>query len=74
MKRNRLISGPLFDPTSHYFLKTTYYGPLIRIASIITHGIAHREMTIVLLTRRKLGFVLGTMLEPPKSEFKEFEA
>lgn len=56
--------GPLFDPTSYYYLKTTDYNPLA-INNILQGNSYYypwnMEMTTILITRRKLGFVLGQL-------------
>jgi len=74
---NKPRGGPLSDPTSIYFLKSSDYNPLV--VSNILQGSAnyfpwHREMTTILITRRKLGFVLGTLKAPDDSTSEEYEA
>ena len=69
--------GPLFDPTSYYYLKSTDYGPLT-ITNILqgssNYYLWSREMTTILITRRKLGFVIGTLRAPSEKDVTEYEA
>lgn len=67
----------LVDPTSHYYLKTADYGPLI--LNNILQGNSNyypwnRELTTILITMRKLGFVLGQFKEPNNKNYEEYEA
>ena len=69
--------GPLFDPTSYYYLKSSDYAPLS--VNYILQGNTNyypwcREMTTILITRRKLGFVLGTLQKPSDQNLEELEA
>jgi len=74
---NKHRGGPLFDPTSIYFLKSMDYNPLV--VSNILQGSTnyfpwHREMTTILIIRRKLGFVFGTLQAPEDTKGEEYEA
>lgn len=69
--------GPLFDPASHYYLKNLDYSTFV--INNVSQGSAnyypwHREMTKTLLTKRKLGFVLGTLSKRLESNVAECEA
>lgn len=69
--------GPLFDPTSYYYLKTLDYAPLV-VNNILQGSNNYypwnREMTTILITRRKLGFVLGQLPELADKQSEEHEA
>lgn len=77
MTDKKPMSGLLFDPTSHHFLKSSDYGP-ITINNILQSSVNYyhwnREMPTTLIIRRKLGFLLGIMKEPTDHEYEEYEA
>lgn len=77
MAEKKPLGDPLFNPNSHYYLKNNDQGPL-PIKNILQGSVNYypwnKEMTTALLTRRKLGFVLGTMREPSDNKSEEHEA
>lgn len=59
----QLLEVATFDPISYYYLKNTNYGLLVNNILREYSNYYHwsREMTIILITKRKFGFVLGTL-------------
>lgn len=76
MIMNKPRGDSLFDPTFYYYLKAIDYNPLV-VNNILQDSSNYypwnREITIILITKRKLGFVLGQLQESSDKNLEEHE-